>query len=376
MRIKKRELIMILMLILYIVLRMFLYSVKEMSYLINPILWFILFSYAFFNNKDYKNRTRNRYENTQNIVIMLIIFGIINFGSGLFFGYQHNVYSTSIVGIIKNILAFVFIIFFQEYYRYILLVRGPASYVYRIFVTFLFILIDIDYAYIIHQSGLALNLLEYFCTNFIIIVVTNITLSFIVFKVDVLPAYIYRLVFVLLTVFIPIVPKHEWLVSFLMTLSLSVVITYAIIHREMLDSRKINRKDREEKGYGGLFATIVLLGVLVLFVTKFFHYFPVAIVSNSMAPNFERGYVVVIEKREDKEIPKKGDIIYFRYKDKMITHRVISIKQENNMYLFATKGDNNKSNDNWWIPLVDIEGIVKIKIPYIGFPTVWLSELF
>lgn len=376
MRIKKRELIMILMLILYIVLRMFLYSVKEMSYLINPILWFILFSYAFFNNKDFKNRKRNRYDNTQSIVIFLFIFGILYFASGLIFGYQHNIYSTSLVGIIKNIMTFVFIIFFQEYYRYILLVKGPESYAHRILVTFLFILIDVDFAYIIQQANIPLNLLEYFCTTFMIIVIKNITLSFMSFKVDVIPNYLYRLQFIILTVFIPIVPKHEWLVTFLITLSLSVVIAYSIMRREMMDSRRINRKERDAGGYKGLVATIAVLTIMVLFVTQFFHYFPVAIISNSMSPYFKRGYVVVIEKKHEDRPPKVGDIVYYKYKDIMITHRVVEYKEENNKLLYKTKGDNNNANDAWWIDINNIDGIVRMSIPYIGYPTVLLSELF
>lgn len=60
----------------------------------------------------------------------------------------------------------------------------------------------------------------------------------------------------------------------------------------------------------------------------------------------------------------------------MITHRVVEYKEENNRLLYKTKGDNNNANDAWWIDINNIDGIVRMSIPYIGYPTVLLSELF
>ena len=40
------------------------------------------------------------------------------------------------------------------------------------------------------------------------------------------------------------------------------------------------------------------------------------------------------------------------------------------------KGDANNGNDPRPVSRNQIKGIVKIKIPYIAWPTVWLTELF
>ena len=45
-------------------------------------------------------------------------------------------------------------------------------------------------------------------------------------------------------------------------------------------------------------------------------------------------------------------------------------------YYFYTKGDNNENKDNYIIYPDTILGDVKVKIPYIGLPTVWLNQLF
>ena len=43
--------------------------------------------------------------------------------------------------------------------------------------------------------------------------------------------------------------------------------------------------------------------------------------------------------------------------------------------IFYTKGDANHDIDNYKITKDMIIGIVNVKIPYIGYPTVWVNEL-
>ena len=98
-----------------------------------------------------------------------------------------------------------------------------------------------------------------------------------------------------------------------------------------------------------------------------------------MRPEFDRGSVVVIERIDKKydnydEI-KKGEIIAFRIEDKVVVHRLVNIVKVDDETFYYTKGDANKKIDNYTVEKSDIIGIVKIKVPYIGYPTVWLSEL-
>ena len=62
------------------------------------------------------------------------------------------------------------------------------------------------------------------------------------------------------------------------------------------------------------------------------------------------------------------------YKDDkvLVTHRIIS--ETANGYI--TKGDANESVDNWIVTQSDIIGVVKKKIKFIAWPSVWLSETF
>ena len=59
----------------------------------------------------------------------------------------------------------------------------------------------------------------------------------------------------------------------------------------------------------------------------------------------------------------------------IVVHRLIRIVKADNEVFYYTKGDANKEEDDYLIKKEDIIGIVRFKIPYIGYPTVWFSEI-
>ena len=97
-----------------------------------------------------------------------------------------------------------------------------------------------------------------------------------------------------------------------------------------------------------------------IFGYKFFN-----VISGSMNPELEIGDVVFSKEIGEKYI-KKGDIITFKQKNAIITHRVEDIIIENEKIYYQTKGDNNNSKDESLVQYKDIEGIYIFKIPKIG----------
>ena len=108
--------------------------------------------------------------------------------------------------------------------------------------------------------------------------------------------------------------------------------------------------------------------LLVFFMLGLFPYQPIAILSNSMNPTFERGDIVIY-KRDENIIP--GDIIVFQNANQIIVHRVIGINE-----YYVTKGDANNSVDYIKIQKQDIKGVYKFHLKYLGYPSIWLNELF
>ena len=94
-----------------------------------------------------------------------------------------------------------------------------------------------------------------------------------------------------------------------------------------------------------------------------------------MTGTINMGDAVIFEKYNEQTI-KKGQVIIFDYNGIETVHRVIEIKKVNGEYRYYTKGDANKIQDGGYILEDKIYGLVKLKIKYIGYPTLWLRKLF
>ena len=144
---------------------------------------------------------------------------------------------------------------------------------------------------------------------------------------------------------------------------------------------KCERKIRIKMNSNGNYSfgiILVLTFLLVGVISGMFKYHMLAIVSNSMVPEFSRGDAVLIEKINDKELGmlKKGDIIaFYDTSGRMVIHRIVLIEDNNGEYFIKTKGDNNDSIDSWTLTNDNIYGKVLISLKYIGIPSVELSEL-
>ena len=66
----------------------------------------------------------------------------------------------------------------------------------------------------------------------------------------------------------------------------------------------------------------------------------------------------------------------FEKDDATIIQRVADIKIINGNTRYYTKGDVNEDLDNGYITDADIIGLVNLKLPYLGYPTLWVRSLF
>lgn len=101
----------------------------------------------------------------------------------------------------------------------------------------------------------------------------------------------------------------------------------------------------------------------------------IAIASGSMEPTFYRGDAIIYEKVSEKNKPKAGEVIVFKHDGEFISHRIININIKDNDITYQTKGDNNSVEDDFIVKDEDVVGTVKLRLKYIGIPTIWLNEL-
>ncbi|ENQ3104912.1 signal peptidase, endoplasmic reticulum-type [Bacillus sp. 491mf] len=94
-----------------------------------------------------------------------------------------------------------------------------------------------------------------------------------------------------------------------------------------------------------------------------------AVLSGSMEPTFLTGSVIAIEPTKDGSKYKKGDVITFKEKDnKIVTHRIIDVKDVNGKVAYETKGDNNNGPDLKPVLAENVIGkYADITVPYVGY---------
>lgn len=96
---------------------------------------------------------------------------------------------------------------------------------------------------------------------------------------------------------------------------------------------------------------------------------PFAVQSDSMAPTFYKGDLV-IDRAVDPATLREGDIITFwtiiNGQKALNTHRIVEITDYGNYLYFDTKGDNNPINDTTGVHQNDIVGKYLTKLPNVG----------
>lgn len=106
-------------------------------------------------------------------------------------------------------------------------------------------------------------------------------------------------------------------------------------------------------------------------VSSVFGFIPLTVESDSMAPTFTQGTLIIDREIDDVTELSEGDVITFwtlingqKVKN---THRIVEVKQVNGNISFVTKGDNNDIKDSLDVYPADIIGKWEgVKFPGLG----------
>ena len=84
-------------------------------------------------------------------------------------------------------------------------------------------------------------------------------------------------------------------------------------------------------------------------IAKLLGYMPMSVQSDSMAPTFRQGDLVIVKEIDDLYALKEDDVITFYTiidgQRALNTHRIVSVNKTDADISFTTKGDNNSIND-------------------------------
>lgn len=208
-------------------------------------------------------------------------------------------------------------------------------------------------------------------------IVKNIVLSHISNNSNAIPNIIYRVVMEVCMLILPVVPDFKIYIEGPINIVFVILLYYKLsllfIHSE--------EKVKSIKKMISMSINVVLTAVfvaLIILVSNLFKYTALAVASNSMIPTFKRGDSVLIRKLENNEKSelKVGDMIAVRHDGKIVVHRINIKDSDASGYYYITKGDANNTNDAYHVYESDIIGKIENHFAYIGYPSLWITELF
>ena len=368
-----------------LIMIIFLFFILFASSIINRIvLSLILVAYCMISYFLFRRRSiKSIYE--KKTLILMIIFGLfyvsIFYLLGLFLGFEKNKYFFNIKNIVNVFIPTTITIIVSELIRKkymsqdtVLVYKGkkinPSWYLILVMMVLIDLLVNVG----IYDISIMDDFL--LVTGFILFasISWNLLFNYMVTRYGEKGIIAYRLIITLPLYMFPVIPKVYILMrSFLrMFIPLVLFIFFESIYKKK-DFAAL--RDKRNRNIIITSLTFVLLTLYIMLISCQFKYGLIVIGSKSMTGTIDKGDAVLFEKYEGQEL-EKGQIIIFEYNGIKTVHRIVDIKKVNGEVGYITRGDANKNNDSEYRRVDDIEGIVNIKIKYIGKPTLWFRSLF
>lgn len=345
------------------------------TYVIKPLTWVLLLVGVVILFKDEYLRNK-KYE--KDILFYVLIATIVYFIMYFFVGYvenfSHNPYNRSLTGLIINVWTFGSVIISKEYLRYYLINNCDKKrvYLYGILISIMFAFSEINKINFMNNFETVNNFTRFLIEGVMAEMFVSLFLTYVAYYSSYKATLIYRLVPLLFTLTLSILPNINWMLSSLVK-AFVPFFAYLFINNAILkiDNKKMEQKDYK---YGTKFwiITLFLISIPVSFGLGFLPYYPVVIATGSMEPGINVGDIVIV-KKEKYDSVKVQDVIEYKASNYTVIHRVISKRDDNTL---ITKGDNNDSIDPLPIKQGQVNGVVKARIPYLGYPTLFFNTLF
>ena len=308
------------------------------------------------------------------VISCALMVAIICFALGLLLGYTHSSFpktaselfgiflSTALVAVETEILRYVI---FRSYCRH----KTNVA-IFTTITVIMNILLVLSATSFVSFEATYITL----CTAFLPIIATELLCSYLCLNAGLQPALIYKLIARLYPFVLPFLPNlghFLYAVVALMLPALIFLLTRNLLLGNLKNQGRIKRRNRVIVAVPIVIAFVVVISL----VSGIFKYQIIAIASDSMIPTFERGDAVILEKCPAVDI-KEDDILIFKHEGIVITHRVVHTRKNGNSRQFITRGDHNENEDPFVVEESQVVGRVLIINKFIGFPTVWLNELF
>ena len=323
---------------------------------------------------------------TRQVNIVMILFAFFYIGVfyllGIYFGFSKSRYMFSLWTVCNYMIPIAIIIITTEIIRHKFLVQKTKLNIrgkkidLSIGLTFVgMVLVDL----VTYTGVYSLSTLEDFLVTLGFVLFSSISCNLLFNYLSIRYGYksvmIYRLITVLFIYVVPFVPSVYIFFRTFMRMIYPYVI-YFTIERQFSNSNFEIAAHDKKRSFIETSVVLVLVCIIVGLVSCKFTFGVLVVGSKSMTGSIDVGDAVVYTSKDRGIKPSKGDVIIFEKNGAKLVHRVVSVQEYNGRIRYYTKGDANSTMDDGYVTGDNLIGVVNFRVKYVGYPTLWLRQLF
>lgn len=310
------------------------------------------------------------------MLLVLAIFAIINllaiYAMGLYFGFYLNYVTFPYEDILLKIIPVIVTIVLSEYVRYMFLSNKAKFSSTLTFASMVMVDVLILISFFTKSSVETLMALIGFV--FMSSVAYNLLFNFISNNYGTKGIITYRLITTLYMFIMPIVPNIYMFFRIFLRL-LYPFVMYLTLNAYFSSREEVVPYKKNRLGSIISWIALALMVMMVALISCRFSFCLLIIGSESMTGSIDKGDAIIYQVYDDQVI-EEGDVLIFEKNKTTYVHRVIKIENVEGQIRYTTKGDANQSADSWYVTSSEIVGIYRVKISFIGYPTLWINSIF
>ena len=307
------------------------------------------------------------------VSLLAVVLMMLYYLSGLKFGFYRNLYGLNGQFFFSRFIPLAVVIVASEIFRYVLLAQEDKWADVICYFACLVAEMTVCSTAAVALSSFG-NFMALVAETMFPAVIANLLYNYLSKRYGFLPNIVFRAVTTLYLYLIPVIPgMASSLLSFIRVM-LPIGIYFFI---DSLYEKKVllalGKKSKLTVPITVLAVAIMLFVVMV--VSNQFYIGAYVIATESMTGEINKGDVAITTKYTDQSI-EKGQVIAFEQGSIVVIHRVVKIEIINGQRRYYTKGDANEDRDAGFITDGSIIGLVNHKLPFLGYPTLWMRSLF
>lgn len=310
------------------------------------------------------------------VTILMLVFAVIYllgfYLMGLYFGYYKAVVQLSTWSVITYIIPLSIIVISSEVIRNVFI--SQKARLSKVFAFIALVLVDLIVYTNIYDIVTLTGFLNIVGFVLFASVACNLLYNYICARFGHKPNIVYRLLTVLYAYIIPIIPDVYIFFRSFLRMVFPYVIYMTLEYTYAKSNFAVAYKDKQ-KNILGTTCMLAITTLIIMLVSCQFKYGILVIGSSSMAGHINKGDAIIYE-RYDGGLINKDEVIVFKRDNIKVIHRVIDVRVVNDEYRYYTKGDANMQRDDGYVTAKDIIGTTDLRIKYIGYPSLWLRDIF